>query len=90
MGKIIKFVCLTGLRPGEAVESARLINDRDAFPKYYKPEKMTLEHFRFPDVFFRQTKKAYISFASPEILEVAKLQRGISLSTSYNAIRLKS
>jgi hypothetical protein len=72
MGNIIKLDCLTGLRPAKAVEAVRLINDKEAFAKYYKPERMVLEHFRFPEVFFRQTKKAYISFISPEILEIAK------------------
>ena len=32
-----------------------------------------LEHFRFPEVFFRQTKKAYISFVSPEIEDIANI-----------------
>jgi hypothetical protein len=34
MGQIIKFACLTGLRPAEAVESVRLINDKQEFTKY--------------------------------------------------------
>ena len=61
MAQIVKFACLTGLRPAEAVESVRLINDKEAFPKYYNPKPQALEHFRFPDIFLRQTKKAYIS-----------------------------
>jgi hypothetical protein len=89
MGNIIKFDCLTGLRPAEAVESVRLINDKEAFAKYYKHERMALEHFRFPNVFFIQTKKAYISFLSPEILEIARLPSSIRLGIpSYNATRL--
>src|SRR5919108_315966 len=32
-----------------------------------------LEHFRFPEVFFRQTKKAYISSVSPEIVDIANI-----------------
>jgi hypothetical protein len=31
MGQIIKFACLTGLRPAEAVESVGLINDKEVF-----------------------------------------------------------
>jgi intergrase/recombinase len=86
MGTIIKFDCLTGLRPAEAVASVWLINDKEhAFAKYYKPERMALEHFRFPEVFFRQTKKAYISFVSPEILDIAK---SCGHNISYNDIRL--
>jgi hypothetical protein len=35
MGQVIKFCCLTGLRPAEAVESVRRINDKEEFAKYY-------------------------------------------------------
>jgi hypothetical protein len=58
MGQIIKFCCLTGLRPAEAIESVRLINDKEELVKYYNPERQALEHFRFPSLFLRQTKKA--------------------------------
>ena len=34
MANIVKFACLTGLRPAGAGESVRLINDKEAFPKY--------------------------------------------------------
>jgi len=72
-GSIIKFACLTGLRPAEAAEAVKLINDKDKSQMYYKPERNALEHFHFPDIFFRQTKKAYISFVSPEmLLEIVK------------------
>jgi hypothetical protein len=42
MGNIIKFNCLTDLRPAEAVESVKLLNDKEAFAKYYNPEGMHL------------------------------------------------
>ena len=32
--------------------------------QYYNPERQALEHFRFPQIFLRQTKKAYISYLS--------------------------
>jgi hypothetical protein len=60
MAQIIKFNCLTGLRPSEAVQSAKLLNaaKEGAFEeKYYNPEREALEHFRFPKVFLRTTKK---------------------------------
>ncbi len=57
MAAIIKFDCLTRLRPSEAVGAVRLINNREAFAKYCNPQRQALEHFRFPDVFLRQTKK---------------------------------
>jgi integrase-like protein len=38
-------------------------------PQYYNPERQALEHFRFPEIFLRQTKKAYISFVTPPMIE---------------------
>jgi hypothetical protein len=38
---------------------------------------MAFEHFHFPEVFFRQTKKAYNSFMDREILDIAR-KAGIS------------
>jgi intergrase/recombinase len=72
------------------VESVKLINnDVDKNTSlYYKPERNALEHFRFPDIFFRQTKKAYISFVSPEILEIATGLRIRKPLPTYNDIRL--
>jgi integrase len=35
---------------------------------YYNPERQALEHFRFPEIFIRQTKKAYISFITLDML----------------------
>jgi intergrase/recombinase len=84
-GNYIKFDYLTGLRASEVVESVHLIKNRETFHQYYKPERMALEHFRFLDIFFGQTKKAYISFADKETLETAKAAGN---DISYNAIRL--
>jgi hypothetical protein len=73
MGQIVKFAVLVGLRPAEVVEAVRLINDNQTFPKYYDPEQMTLQHYKFPQQFLRSTKKAYLSFATPEIIDIVKL-----------------
>jgi integrase len=61
IGNIIKFACLTGLRPTEAVQAVKLINDVDKTTIYYKPERNALEHFHFPDIFFKQTKLTFHS-----------------------------
>lgn len=84
MARIIKFACLIGLRPAECVESVRLI--KSSTIKYYNPERQALEHFRFPEVFLRQTKKAFISFVTPEMLK--EIYWDTHRSISYNAIRL--
>lgn len=88
MARIIKFCCIMGLRPAEAVESVRLINDEEWFAKYYNPERQELEHFRFPSLFLRQTKKAYISFVTPETLDMVRYTKHSSSIPTYNAIRL--
>jgi len=68
MATVIKFNCLTGLRPAEAVESVRLLNSLSGEQQYYNPGRQCLEHFRFPEIFLRRTKKAYISLITKEQL----------------------
>jgi len=63
---VVKFACLTGLRPIEACESVRLLNGAVDAPKYYNPSQRCLEHFRFPDIFIRRTKTAYLSIITKE------------------------
>jgi hypothetical protein len=63
--EIVRFACITGLRPSEACESVRLLNVvQNSGPHYYNPDQQTLEHYRFPDIFLRATKKAYLSYLS--------------------------
>ena len=69
MAAVVKFACITGLRPSEAVESVKLIADRDTFRLYYNPDRQALEHFRFKEQFLRRTKTAYISFVSLDNLQ---------------------
>jgi len=91
MSRIIKFACLVGLRASEVVESVRLLNEQDLAhtmqaASYYNPERQALEHFRYPEVFLRQTKKAYISFVTPSMIEgLSPIGERVP---SYNAIRL--
>ena len=71
MGKIIKFNCMTGLRPNEAIAAIRLLNAQcttTTTQQYYNPERQCLEHFRHPEVFLRRTKTAWISFITKEQL----------------------
>jgi intergrase/recombinase len=85
MGEVIRFAALTGLRPSEAVESVKLLICKDTCGSYYNTEAQTLEHFKFPRVFLRQTKKAYVSY-----LTLDNYQRIASLAgrtLSHNAIR---
>jgi intergrase/recombinase len=86
MGEIVKFGTLTGLRPTEILESVRLINNNQTFPVYYNAEQMTLQHYKFPDIFLRHTKKAFVSFVPTEIINNLKSHE-INKIPSYNAIR---
>jgi intergrase/recombinase len=73
---------LTGLRPDEACKSIILLQkERD---NYLRKDLMVLEHFKYPDIFLRRTKKAYISILTDSILEIAKQ----SAACGYNALRL--
>ncbi|MGB9914647.1 MAG: hypothetical protein ACPLOC_03755 [Candidatus Bathyarchaeales archaeon] len=82
------YTALTGLRPIEALNSLRIISEK-GLEGYLNREMLVLEHFRFPDVFIRGNKKAFVSvvteslasrFASwrgKEVLSIEKLQKVI-------------
>jgi intergrase/recombinase len=81
-GNILLYNTLTGLRPDEACKSIILLQkERD---NYLRKDLMVLEHFKYPDIFLRRTKKAYISILTDSILEIAKQ----SAACGYNALRL--
>ncbi len=65
------FTLGTGLRFGEAVHSYKLIvelYEAGKLTDYYNPDREVLEHFRFKPLFIRRTKKAFMSFASKELI----------------------
>jgi intergrase/recombinase len=80
----LKFALVTGLRKAEAIKSFNLIislHEEGNLDSYFKDG--ILEHFRYPELFFRKTKMAYISIA-PEDL-VSKITK--SKPVSYFAMR---
>lgn len=79
---ILLFNTLTGLRPDEACKAIQIIQKEE--DNYVRKDLMILEHYKFPDIFIRRTKKAYISILTDQILELAK-QAG---NCGYNALRL--
>jgi intergrase/recombinase len=79
---ILLFNTLTGLRPDEACKAIQLIHKQE--DNYLKKDLMILEHYKFPDIFIRRTKKAYISILTDSILELAKQ----ASNCGYNALRL--
>jgi intergrase/recombinase len=96
VGNILRFAILTGLRASECVESVRLLNLAQCTERaYYNPERQALEHFRFPQIFLRQTKKAFISFVTPEMIEGVRYRTAewptfgdVGKFATYNQIRL--
>ena len=95
LATVVKHSVLTGLRPIEACESVRLLlnfsNDVNIHHKtkeeiqYYNPQTQMLEHFRFPEIFIRRTKKAFISYITKNQLSgIATLG---SSTPTYTAIR---
>ncbi len=76
------FDTLTGLRPDETCQSISLI--KNDFDNYLNRNSMILEHYKYPDIFIRRTKKAFVSIVTDSVLEVAK---GAD-DQGYNALRL--
>lgn len=69
-GNILLYNTLTGLRPDEACKSIILFQkQRD---NYLRKDLKILEHFKYPDIFLRRTKKAYVSIVTDSMLELAK------------------
>ena len=67
-GAVLAFQVLTGLRPSEAVESCRLI--KIDLKNYLNKDLMALEHWKYPKIFLRRTKNAYISFVDENLISL--------------------
>jgi hypothetical protein len=76
-GNILLFNALTGLRPEEAIQSIKILHNN-------LKDNTVLEHYKYPSIFIRRTKKAYISIVNDTILALA----GEAADHSYNALRL--
>jgi Archaeal phage integrase len=80
--KVLIYCTLTGLRAGEAFKSIKLIqNDKQ---NYLNEKLMILEHFKYPSVFLRRTKKAYVSIVTKNMLEISS---GVD-NCSYNSLNM--
>jgi intergrase/recombinase len=80
----LKFALVTGLRKAEAIKSFNLIiklHEEGRLDFYFKDG--ILEHFRYPELFFRKTKMTYISIVTGDL--VVKITK--SKPVSYFAIR---
>ena len=78
---ILIYCALTGLRADEACKSVSRVKSN--LNNYLNKETMVLEHFKYPNIFIRRTKQAFISIANDDVLHLAK----DSNYYSYNALR---
>jgi len=86
MAAVIRFACLTGLRPSESIESIKLLNGPHG-TLHYDANLLTLEHFRFSQLFIKTTKKAYLSYLSLDNYHYfSKIGSNTPIPT-WNAIR---
>ena len=67
-GNIILFATLTGLRPDESIKALNLL--KECSTEYLDYERMMLLHYKFPDLFLRVSKKAFISIVNKDILKI--------------------
>jgi len=84
----LKFVLFTGLRRTEGINSYNLIielHTRNNLDIYYNETLSCLEHFKFKDIFLRNTKNCYISFVPKDIIDDICNNKPIT----YEAIRKK-
>ena len=68
VNNILLFSTLTGLRPEEAQKAIYLIKTKRT--EYVDEGKMLLLHYRYPNMFFRVTKKCYISIVNSNMLSL--------------------
>ena len=83
-GNLILFNTLTGLRPDEGYQVMNLIKRNTS--NYVDEKRMLLMHYKFPDIFLRVSKKAYVSIVNEDILKVAVEAEPI---TNYRILRNK-
>ncbi|MCW4044253.1 MAG: integrase [Candidatus Bathyarchaeota archaeon] len=67
----VDFLAVTGLRLVEAVSAYNLVIKLAAERKladYYVHDKAVLEHYKFKELFLRNTKKAFVSFVPQDLV----------------------
>jgi hypothetical protein len=80
---LLDLMSVTGLRFIEGINANNLLLDLKSQGKlgsYYFEEKGTLEHYHFAELFLRSTKKAFVSFVTPNV--VASVLQGKKLSAN--------
>jgi len=72
----LKFALMSGIRKSEAINSFNVMVDlgnKGRINDYYNEEIEILEHFKYPKLFFRNTKNVFISMIPKDlIMEIVK------------------
>jgi intergrase/recombinase len=81
-GNLILFATLTGLRPDESYKAIDLIKTQHL--EYVNDDVMM--HYKYPKLFLRVSKKAYLSVGNEDILQIA---RNAVSGFTYSSLRKK-
>ena len=76
---------LTGLRPSEAIELFNLLRTLGKESEYLSRDKRMLERSRYPSIYLRRTKKAFVSVVNENMLNLVYHHKE---SLNYDIIRL--
>ena len=67
----LKFTSLSGIRTREAIASFNLIiqlSKENRLSEYFNKDLQCLEHFKFKDLFIRDTKNVYVTFIREDLI----------------------
>ena len=87
--KYLEFTLKSGLRSNEAIESFNIIislREQGKLNEYYNEALETLEHFRFPKVFFRNTKNAFLTMIPQHLVNEISKCKPMTYSTIRNRL----
>ena len=94
LSEFVELMAVTGLRLVEAVESYNLIiklSKEGRLNEYYNSDNGILEHFKFKQIFFRRSKKAFISFIPTELVQRTSQKKPLTSPVAVqNLVRKKS
>ncbi len=80
-------MCTYRIESSEAIESIRIIKDKDKRIRYYDKDKSIIKHYEFSDIFIRRTKKVFISVVNEVILNIAFSAYSDSYSSLQSSFR---
>ena len=85
---LVKFVMVSGIRKSEAINAFNMIvtlHRTGKLTSYYNSKLQSLEHFRFPSKFIRNTKNVFFSFIPESLIE----QIASCSQVSYSGLKRK-